>query len=187
MPREIKEAYKNGTRSYDGQAGENYWHNTVDYDIEVEVLPEEKLLKGAEKVTYYNNSPDELNQLVIRLYHDAFRKANARAYRVSPEDITDGVGLQRLVIDGKKYELENRNAVRRQGTNLIVNLDEPLKAGGQLSLEIDWEQYIPETTIRTGAYDATSFFIAYWYPQIAVYDDIFGWDRLAYDFGAYKL
>lgn len=184
MPREIKQAYKNGTRAYDGQPGANYWHNTVDYKIEVEVLPEEKLLKGSESVAYYNNSPDELNQLVIRLYHDAFRKANARAYRVSPDDITDGVGLKSLKIGGEEYDLGDRNSVRRQATNLVVNLDSPLKAGEQLSLEIDWEQYIPETTIRTGAYDATSFFIAYWYPQIAVYDDIFGWDRLAYDFGA---
>ncbi len=34
--------------------------------------------------------------------------------------------------------------------------------------------------IRMGAYDSTSFFIAYWYPQVAVYDDIDGWDRYNY-------
>jgi len=28
-----------------------------------------------------------------------------------------------------------------------------------------------------GTYDSTSFFVGYWYPQVAVYDDIDGWDR----------
>ena len=31
-----------------------------------------------------------------------------------------------------------------------------------------------------GTYDSTSFFIGYWYPQIAVYDDIDGWDHNNY-------
>ena len=24
------------------------------------------------------------------------------------------------------------------------------------------------------------YFIAYWYPQVAVYDDVFGWDKIQY-------
>lgn len=184
MPREIAEAYENGTRSYDGRPGSDYWHNTVDYEIEVEVIPDEKKLAGTEKAIYYNNSPDDLNSLVVRLYHDAFRKANARGNRVRPDDITEGVELSRLEINGESYDPENRRQVRRSGTNLIINLIEPLQAGDRLTLEVDWAQYIPETTIRTGAYDETTFFIAYWYPQIAVYDDVFGWDVIDYDFGA---
>ena len=34
--------------------------------------------------------------------------------------------------------------------------------------------------MRMGAYDSSSFFVAYWYPQVAVYDDIDGWDRNNY-------
>jgi hypothetical protein len=33
---------------------------------------------------------------------------------------------------------------------------------------------------RMGAYDSESAFIGYWYPQIAVYDDIDGWDNSEY-------
>jgi hypothetical protein len=182
MPKEIQQAYDKGTRSYDGRPGANYWHNTVDYTIEVAVDPANQSLSGTEKVTYYNNSPDDLSSLVIRLYHDAFREANARAYRVNPEDITEGVQIFRIAVDGEELDLENEQALRRDGTNLELVLPASLASGGQLQLEIDWAQAIPETTIRTGAYDSTSFFLAYWYPQVAVYDDLFGWDRLRYDF-----
>ncbi|MDX1409563.1 MAG: hypothetical protein R3330_15555, partial [Saprospiraceae bacterium] len=182
MPSEIADAYKNGTRSFDGKPGPNYWHNTVDYNIEVEVIPEEMLLVGKEDVVYYNNSPDELGQLVIRLYHDVFREANPRAYRVNPSDITEGVEITRLYIGDTEIDVGNPRALRRQGTNMILSLPAPIASGAELKLEIDWMQKIPETTVRTGAYDSTTFFIAYWYPQIAVYDDVFGWDRLSYDF-----
>ena len=55
IPREVVQAYENGTRSYDGRPGANYWQNLVDYDIEVEVIPSEKKLRGAEKVTLITN------------------------------------------------------------------------------------------------------------------------------------
>ncbi len=184
IPTEILEAYEKGTRSYDGKPGEKYWHNTVDYQIEVEVIPDEQRLEGTETATYYNNSPDELNELVIRLYHDVFRKANPRAYRVRPDDITEGVEVKRLVINGEEYPVEGNRAVRRSNTNLRVRLNQPLAAGDKLTFEFDWAQEIPFTTVRTGAYDSSTFFIAYWYPQVAVYDDIFGWDLLDYDFSA---
>lgn len=34
---------------------------------------------------------------------------------------------------------------------------------------------------RIGTYGDSSYFVAYWYPQIAVYDDITGWDALGYE------
>lgn len=184
MPSEIAEAYDNGTRSYDGRPGPKYWQNTVDYAIEVEVMPGEKKLQGSEKVIYYNNSPNPLNQVIIRLYHDLFRKANPRAYRVQPSDINEGVELTKIEVNGTAYDPENRQLLNRNGTNTFLRLSEPLQPGAKLELTIDWAQQIPETTIRTGATDSTTFFVAYWYPQIAVYDDVFGWDNLTYDFSA---
>ncbi|MCB0628848.1 MAG: hypothetical protein KDD15_03935, partial [Lewinella sp.] len=184
MPSEIAQAYKNGTRSMDGRPGPKYWQNLVNYNIEVEVFPSEKKLQGSEKVTFYNNSPDQINRVLVRLYHDLFREANARAYRVNPSDITDGVELTEIIVNGTVYETTEGDMLRRNGTNTTIHLQEPLEPGGILELTIGWAQKIPETTIREGAYDSTSFFIAYWYPQISVYDDIFGWDLLDYDFSA---
>ena len=180
MPKEIKAAYDAGTRSYDGKPGPNYWQNTVDYKINVEVVPESRELIGSEKITFNNNSPDDLSRLVIRLYQDNFRKGNARDSRVRPTDINDGVEITNLKIDGVEVDVDNQ--VRRSGTNMYISLDKPISAKSSGLVELDFKAVIPETTVRMGAYDSTSFFVAYWYPQVAVYDDVFGWDVLSYDF-----
>jgi hypothetical protein len=184
MPGEIAQAYQNGTRSMDGRPGPKYWQNLVDYEIEVEVFPSEKRIAGTEKVTFHNNSPDQINRVLVRMYHDLFREANARAYRVQPSDITQGVELTQLIVNGDTYDTVEGDMLRRNGTNTTIRLKEPLMPGERLEMTIGWAQKVPETTIRTGAYDSTSFFMAYWYPQISVYDDIFGWDLLDYDFSA---
>lgn len=184
MPLEVRQAYENGTRSYDGRPGPKYWQNTVDYTIDVTVDPASKKVSGSEKAVYHNNSPDVLNSLVVRLYYDAFKKGNARDYGIKADDITDGVELSKITIDGKEVEMGSRRGARINGTRLIITLPEPLTPGSSLTMNVDWAQYLPETTIRTGAYDSTTFFVAYWYPQIAVYDDVFGWDQLDYGFRA---
>ncbi|MFK7952451.1 MAG: M1 family metallopeptidase, partial [Ekhidna sp.] len=80
---------------------------------------------------------------------------------------------------GDVYDLEGEQ-IRRSGTNLYLTLSEPLKGGTSIDIEIDWKQFIPYTNRRTGVADSTSFFVAYWYPQVAVYDDVFGWDTQNY-------
>ncbi len=181
MPSEIKKAYEKGTRSYDGKPGANYWQNTVDYKIKVNIVPSEKLIEGNEVVVYHNNSSDEINTLVVRLYRDAYKKGNPRAFDVNPKDIDDGVELKDVVINGVRYDLKNLEMTQISGTNTSFTLKESLKPGEKLTFRASWKQKIPEyTRIRTGAYDSTTFFVAYWYPQISVYDDIFGWDRLNY-------
>ncbi|MEO1654272.1 MAG: M1 family metallopeptidase, partial [Bacteroidota bacterium] len=179
MPKQIRGAYKNETRSKDGTPGSKYWQNTADYEIEVKVDPKTRKLEGEETVSYTNNSPDELGFIVIRLYFDVFKKANPRASGVNPEDIGEGVELKSLSINGTDIDLAGRN-VQRSATNLSVRLPEALPAGGKMELKTSWAQYIPLTNRRTGAADSTSFFVAYWYPQISVYDDVFGWDTEEY-------
>jgi hypothetical protein len=180
MPKEIQKAYINGTRSYDGKPGQKYWHNTADYAIDVNVNPSEKLISGSEKVTYYNNSPKPMNSLVVRLYYDVYKRGNPRSSSLMEKDISDGVRLSNVKINEKEINVENNQSVRRSGTNIIFQLEKPIKAGKKLTFEVDWEQKIPFSNRRTGVYDSTSCFIAYFYPQIAVYDDIYGWDYMNY-------
>lgn len=182
IPREFAAAYENGTRSYDGRPGENYWQNSVDYKMEISVDPETRLLEGSEEVVFHNNSPDELSSLVVRLYQDAFRKGTVRDYDIGPKDLTDGTNITRLEINGEAYDLNNRREVSRQETNLNINLKSPLQPGDKLTMQVDWSFTIPNINIRMGVYDSTTFFVAYFYPQISVYDDVFGWDRLPYTF-----
>lgn len=181
MPLEIQKAYENGTRSWDGTPGEKYWQNTVDYTIEASVDPSDRSIEGKEKVTYYNNSPKEINTLVIRLYYDVFKKGEARAMAVNQEDIGSGVELSGLKINGQEIDLKS-NQVNRAGTNLYISLPEPLASGASLSMETEWSQFVPLTLRRTGVYDSSSYFVGYWYPQVAAYDDVFGWDVFDYTF-----
>ena len=80
IPRNIKAAYEKGTRSLDGRPGAEYWQNSADYKIEVEVDPSTYQIVGSEEITYYNNSPDSLNRIVLRLYPNIFKKGSARDY-----------------------------------------------------------------------------------------------------------
>jgi len=56
VSRDIKKAYTNETRNYDGTPGKNYWQNSANYMINAQIFPQEKLLKGNELLTYFNNS-----------------------------------------------------------------------------------------------------------------------------------
>ena len=67
MPRDIKQAFRNGTRSVDGKPGKNYWQNKGRYNIVISANPPDRTIKGTEQITYVNNSPDALNNLVFKL------------------------------------------------------------------------------------------------------------------------
>lgn len=180
VPKELKQAYQEGTRAKNGAPGPNYWQNTVDYDIEVHFDPATRVIDGSEAVTFYNNSPEDLSTLIVRIYYDVFREGNPRASAVNPEDIGQGVQIDKLTINGQELDVSNPQEVQRSGTNLYIRLSEPLPSGESLSMNVDWEQKVTLTNRRTGTYDSTSFFVAYWYPQVAVYDDVFGWDDMDY-------
>ncbi len=181
VPKEVRDAYESGTRSMTGAPGSNYWQNTVDYNIKATLDPSTRKLTGSLTATYHNNSPDALNTIVIRLYHDVFKKSNKRLMQVSAEDINDGVDVTSVSINGVDYPL-NTQQVRRNGTNMYITLSEPLQPNSSLEFATEWSYVIPETLRRTGVYDSTSYHVAYWYPQFSVYDDIFGWDTMDYTF-----
>ncbi len=179
LPIEIKQAYKNGTRAPSGYPGQNYWQNHAKYEIDVRLLLSEKILKGEEKVTYFNNSPDTLDRIVIRLYQNIYKKGNPREWPMGDNE-NEGVIIDWLMINGDSIDLDNRRSAYVFATNLTVMLPNPLLPGDSLEMETRWKFEISDRTLRTGHYGNDRFFIAYWYPQIAVYDDIDGWDRVEY-------
>lgn len=183
IPRNVLEAYKKGTRSFDGSPGPNYWQNHSDYFIEASLDPSSRKITGKEKIVYYNESPDTLKELVVRLLQNIYQKGSPRDFPIVKEDVHDGIKMTRFEINNKNYDLKNRTNVYDLRTNLIVGLDSTdfIAPKKQCTLEIEWEITIPKfSKIRMGTYDSTSFFVAYWYPQIAVYDDVYGWDRIPY-------
>ena len=178
MPLNIKKAYDKGTRSYDGKPGSKYWQNKSEYKIKVSVNPETRMLEGLETIKYVNNSPDILNQLVIRLYQDINKYGNARMRALTKEALSDGVKIEKIIINKKEMKSFNQY---RTATNLFVDLPKPLSPGKNATIEIEWSFIIPKgSNIRMGTYGSSTFIVAYWYPQISVYDDIDGWDIINY-------
>jgi hypothetical protein len=177
MPEDIIHAYEKRTRSISGKPGPAYWQNTVDYDLEVTILPEENKLKGSGSAVYFNNSPDDLNKLVVRLYNHIYHTAKSRPLNTGQAENKKSSFLKYIKINGKRYHLDDPRDITWSGTYMIVHLRNPLRSGKQLTMTTAWEKHMPLSKISAGTYDSTSFFIANWYPQISVYDDIFGWDR----------
>ena len=181
LPQEIKKAYQKGTRSHSGYPGINYWQNRAKYKIEVELLAEKQLIIGQESITYFNNSPDSLDRIVLRLYPDLFKKGNARDWTLGADAMTKGTLIEYLFIDNDEIDLSNRKTVYRTSTNLHIMLNQKLLPGDSLVIKTKWQFDVPATRpVRTGLYGDDIYFIAYWYPQVAVYDDIDGWDNLEY-------
>ena len=183
VPLNIKKSIDDGVRSMDGKPGANYWINHSDYNINAELYPDKSTLDGSESIVYYNESPDTLKTLVIRLYQNIMKKGGVREFPVDTKDLTDGEDLKSLVIGGDTInvnELMERFGRYMSPTNLMVRLKSPLPPKSKIDISASWSFHIPEiSTIRMGNYGG-DFFIAYWYPQIAVYDDIDGWDMVAY-------
>src|SRR5678809_469691 len=68
MSRDVKHAYKNGTRAMDGKPGKNYWQNRGRYTITITTTPPDRTVKGTETITYINNSPDTMGNCSIKLF-----------------------------------------------------------------------------------------------------------------------
>lgn len=187
MPLEFKKAYTKGTRKSDGTVSDTYWQNKAQYKIKATIDPHKKLLKGSADITYFNNSPDTLKNIVFHSYYDYYKLGSIRTYALSVYKdlavITKGMEVQELRVKGDIIDLKSSN-IRREATFYDISLQSPLAPKNSILLNIKWEIEIPGTGFRrTGASDSTSMFIAYWYPEIAVYDDIDGWDKTVYNGG----
>jgi hypothetical protein len=177
IPRDIQATYDKGTRSMDGAPGENYWQNRADYNIDINFTPETRLLGGAEKITYYNNSPDTLNSIWFKLYPNYYKKGVSRDSHISPNDLSDGVDIQKFVING---EVQDAGQLVIRGTNMVAQIP-PLAPGDQIQFTVHFLYTLNETSHnRTGEVEPGSYFIAYFFPRIAVYDDIDGWNKYPY-------
>lgn len=179
IPKEFRKALDNGTRSESGYPGKNYWQNSSDYDISVKIDSYSKTLTATADIKYYNNSPSSLNMLVFRTYQDFSKPGKSRDWEISEKDFTDGMNISKLIINNSDIDLQSKS-VSRAGTNLTIKLNSPIASGSVTAITIDWSLKIPADFPRMGAYDSTSYMIAYWYPQISVYDDIDGWDMIDY-------
>ncbi|MCC6462358.1 MAG: M1 family metallopeptidase [Saprospiraceae bacterium] len=179
MPRNIAAAYAKQTRSMDGKPGVKYWQNQAKYRIEVSLDLPGRQINGQVDIQYINNSPDTLKMIRLKLAHDLWRKNGQRAYDLAAEDITDGVEIRNVIIDTLPLD---KKQIQQSNTFLDLKLDQALAPGKSLQIWVDWSHTQPadKRAPRECAYDSTTWFVAYWYPEVAVYDDVHGWADAPY-------
>lgn len=173
MPRDIQKAFTKGTRSPDGKPSRSYWQNYGRYNITITALPPDRTIKGSETITYINNSPDTLRSVNIKLFLNIHKPGAPRNAPVSEDYLTPGIQVDKFLVNGQKASWPPT-----QFTNQQVRLPRPLMPKDSLQLSFDWHYEISLESNREGMIDSTTYFLAYFYPRVAVYDDYNGWDRI---------
>ncbi len=182
IPNAYTQAIENGTRSSDGTPGENYWQNSADYQLDARIDPETHTLHGRSTVEYINNSPDDLEVIVVELAQNLHKEGTPKKEMT---EITGGSDLKKVNVNGQDFEpismfqrwTQQAAGYMIDGTRLYIFPEEDLRAGESMNFEFEWSFKIPErgASGRMGRSRDNLYFIAYWYPQIAVYDDVYGW------------
>ncbi|MFT4197811.1 MAG: M1 family metallopeptidase [Pseudoxanthomonas sp.] len=179
----------NAYRSGSGQPGPLFWQNRADYDLHASLDPARHTLTGQETITYTNHSPDSLDVLWLQLDQNIYR-ADARARDVSTSraermaaNASDGFRIASVEV-----EIDGRRQPARfliDDTRMRVDLPQPLAGAGKaLKLHIDYAYSVPGAwggrTAVTPTRNGEIWEIAQWYPRMAVYDDLRGWDTQPY-------
>lgn len=171
----FQQTYQKGTRSKNGKPGKNYWQNTAKYNLKVDFNPATRLLKGKVDVLYTNNSPDTLKEIWFKLYPNLYKKGVPRKSKIAESDQGEGVVIRKLMANGKENSHFNID-----GTNMTLAVP-PVLPGKTIVFSINYDYTLNKGShIRTGQVDEGSHFVAYFFPRIAVYDDVDGWNKYPY-------
>ncbi len=208
----------NTYRTASGAPGHAYWQQRADYDIRVELDEVNKRIIGSETITYFNNSPDELDYVWLQLDQNLFEKGSTAAITrtgaISDHMTTAQVdalnngrgatldpgveyGYQILAIKDKAGKAL---PYRINGTMLRIDLPVGISPGASFVFGVDWTYTITPYYGRSGyeyfpADGNSNFFIAHWFPRLAPYEDVNGWQHkqflgqgeFALNFGNYEV
>ena len=180
------------TRTAGGQPGAEYWQNAADYKIDARLDEKTARVTATVAITYTNNSPDALPFVWLQVDQNLYRE-DSRGAAITPigggrfgnnsRGFRGGDSLQTVSIElhGKKLKANYRVT----DTRMQIMLPEALKPNGdKLKIDIAYGFSIPEYgSDRLGRLQTKNgeiFEVAQWYPRMAVYDDVEGWNTLPY-------
>ena len=176
----FERAVAQGTRTRQGRPGPRYWQQWADYRLQGELNPVSKRLTGSGTITYYNRSPDELKEVYVQLLHNIF--APGSRHNTDVPWAVEGIQLNRVVAQGQELKPAEGEGpgYTVDGTIMRISLPRPLPPGGSASFDFAWRLRIPPDGAPRGGQDGEVYYINYWYPQMAVYDDVNGWQTDQY-------
>ena len=170
--RDFSRAVERGTRTRTGRPGPNYWQQYSTYRLDAEYDPATKQLTGRGTLRYENRSPDTLRNVFLHLYPNLFAPTAIRNEEVP---VTGGVELRRVAIEGQTVGVApNDTAAGYQVNSTILRVRPTARIlpGASVQLELEWAYTVPPDGAPRGGQDGEIAYIAYWYPQFAVYDDV---------------
>ena len=197
-------------RNAAGEPGTQYWQQQADYDIKVRLDEEKRRIEASQTITYTNNSPYTLRYLWVQLDQNIFRSDSmaemTSTFESSQETNLGGIDKparislnqlrrQQFMQDNELgYDISRLEATNGQelkftlvGTNLRIDLPQPLKAGEQMTFAMDFAfnmveedamgarngyEHFPDDA-REGGNDI--FLLAQWFPRMVSYSDYEAW------------
>jgi hypothetical protein len=192
----IRRAHAAGTRDSTGRPGRKYWQLWTDYKINARLDTATSTVSGRETVSFRNNSDSAMTSIVLRLDQNIFRPGAPNAGGVNL--VTDGMKITRLVVNGQTLDPADTlgspipNTQRRTTplsriltqTSARIPLATPIAAHSTGTLEAEWSFQVPRIEgargFRMGRWADTLYQVAQWYPRVAVFDDLRGWDAEPY-------
>ena len=168
------------------KAPAGYWQQDVHYIIKANINERTDIIDGEQTLVYWNNSPDDLNEVYFHLYQNAFTPGSYCS-ELHHQNYSDpnygeyeaqglGTEVESIKSNGKNLKTELDNTI------LKVFLNEPLKSGEKISFEIQFKTYFDNGSLRRrmktfNAFGYKHYDGVLWYPRIAVYDHKFGWTK----------
>jgi hypothetical protein len=191
----ITRAFAAGTRDTTGRPGANYWQLQTDYSISARLDPPSHTISGTETIALHNNSPQDLTEIYLRLDHNLYRPLVTRGLS-TPAETTEGMVVKSLAVNGETVDLAapagrgggggRRLAASGLDTTLArITLAKPIAAKSKATVEIAWSTKLPggpggRGHRMTQRWDDRLFQPTQWFPRIAKYDDLRGWDTNIY-------
>ena len=191
----IRRAFETGTRDFTGRPGPNYWQLEADYTIEARLDPETQTITGSGTIEMHNNSTIEMTEVVLRLDHNILRGLVPRGSSV-PAENTEGMVVTRLRVDGQMVNLDPPPRRRGQAPSELaaygmdqtvarIALPTPIAGKSTTTIEMEWHTKLPGGPDGRGhrmtqRWDDTLFQPTQWFPRVAKFDDLRGWDDSVY-------
>ena len=185
-------------RTASGAPGHGYWQNRADYNITAYLDEDKRNLKGSETVTYYNNSPDELDYIWLQLdenEHSSIRNAGYDTSTKLPASTNDTqLKVTELPVKDNGYGVSLEKVTDASGnplkftvnkTMMRIDLPKALKKREKFVFKVDWNYNISNRMKMGGRGGYENFpedgndlyTMAQWYPRMCVYSDFQGWQN----------
>jgi len=171
----------NRYRSSNGSPGPDYWQQRADYRIMASLDTTSQAVSGSVQIRYTNNSPDTLRYVWLQLDQNLYRPGSEGSMLFASESrwgvrgFKGGYDLRDVRVNGK--------AVTPRIYDTMMQLTLPtslVPKGGNVGITMNFTFRVPEHGSDRMGRDGPLYEIAQWYPRMAVYDDVRGWNTDLY-------